>query len=78
MKTIITLTDLPDGSVNIEHMVQMSTEEALRGMLPHESPGYQAAMAFEKIAMNAKKICRELRKMHAEAIDKAEYGPCLH
>ena len=78
MKTIITLTDLPNGGVNIDHMVQMSTEEALRGMQPEQSPGYQAAMAFEKIAMNAKEISRELRKMHAEAIEKAEYGPCLH
>lgn len=78
MKTIITITDLPDGSVNIEHLVQMSTEEALLGMKPEQSPGYQAAMAFERIALNAKEITRELRKMHAEAIEKAEYHQCWH
>ena len=78
MKTIITLTDMPDGSVNVEHMIQMTTAETAAGLQPEQSPGYKCAMAFESIAQNAKAIGRELRLMHAEAIEKAEYGSCLH
>lgn len=78
MKTIITLTDMPDGSVNIERMTQMTTEEAARGMQPQQSPGFQVAQTFEQVIQSAKELAHEMRMMHAEAIEKAEYGSCLH
>lgn len=78
MKTIITLTDMPDGSVNIDVITQMTKEEAARGMQPHQSPSYQCAHTFKAVVSNAKALAHEMRLMHAEAIEKAEYGPCLH
>lgn len=78
MKTIITLTDMPDGSVNIQHMTQLSFDEIDRGMQPEQSPGYQLSKTFEQVIQSAKELAHEMRMMHAEAIEKAEYGSCLH
>lgn len=78
MKTIITLTDQPNGSVNLEYMTQMTTEEAASGLQPWQSSSYQMAAQFQTMVTHAKEAAHELRMRHAEAIEKAEYGPCLH
>ncbi len=78
MKTIITLTDMPDGSVNIQHMTQLSFDEIDRGMQPEQSPSYQVAKTFEQVIASAKELAHEMRVMHAEAIEKAEYHQCWH
>lgn len=78
MKTIITLTDLADGSVNVQYMTQMSIEETANGMQPWQSPSYKMAAHFNEMVVHAKAVAHEMRMMQAEAIEKAEYGQCLH
>ena len=79
MKTIVTLTDLPDGGVNVHIMTQLSAEETLDGKQPEQSPGYQTAQAFTTIVGNAKALAAEMRTMQAELAEREQGAArCWH
>lgn len=81
MKVIVILTDAADGSVNIEYLHEMTTEEALNGADPEQSPSYQCAATFNAVVANAKALVAEMRNMHVAAAEKeagSESGKCWH
>jgi hypothetical protein len=78
MKTIIILTDEPDGSVNIQYLNEMTTDEVSSSMPPEQSRGYQLALSFHDVTMHAKALEADLRAMHAEAVEKHKEDRCLH
>ena len=75
MKTIITLTDKPDGGVDVQYMTQMTTEEIATGFNPQDSAGYKAAYVIHKQLDMAAKLEAASRLAGAA---KREQGTCLH
>lgn len=80
MKTIITLTDTPDGGVSVQYMTQMNTEEIESGFHPSQSPSYHCAGRFHEIVRLSNIMVAEMRAHHAEMAEKAETerAKCLH
>lgn len=79
MKTIVTLTDLPDGGVNVHIMTQLTTPEIDAGVNPEHSNSYRLAQSFSAIAVNAKTLAEEMRAMQAEMAEQAQGAArCWH
>jgi hypothetical protein len=75
VKTIITLTDTPEGGVDVQYMTQLTTEEIAQGFNPQDSAGYKAAYVIHSQLETARKLEAATRLAGSA---KREQGTCLH